>query len=59
MTSILFVIVSALISIALVHTHILPNAWLTPDTMSALLLLSIVPLAGNCVVVATELGAKP
>ncbi len=48
-----------LVILAAMYIPLFPNEWLTPAVVNAMLLLSVMPLAGNCVVVAAQLGTKP
>lgn len=43
----------------IIHLRLLPAAWLSQDAVTAMFLISIVPLAGNCVVVAVNLNVFP
>ncbi len=48
-----------LLMLLIIYAHLLPAQLLTPSAIGALLLLSIVPMAGSCVIVAVELAVKP
>jgi malate permease and related proteins len=48
-----------LLIVAILLLHLLPADWVTGDVAGALLLLSIVPVAGSCVMMSVELNVKP
>lgn len=52
-------IIWPIIILDLIYSKMLPDTLLTPSAINAMLLLLIVPLAGNCVVIATQLEARP